>query len=99
VRRARPPAQRDERAAAGETKEITMASNTQPYGPPINDALDNPKTRLEVLVALRERAVATLKAQDGLKTALRRLEKEIDRRRKATAGSSTAKAKKRAKKK
>jgi hypothetical protein len=80
-------------------KEIAMASNIQPYGPPINDALDNPKTRLEVLVALRERAVATLKAQDGLKTALRRLEKEIDRRRKATAGSNTAKAKKRAEKK
>jgi hypothetical protein len=76
-----------------------MASNTQPYGHPINDALDNPRTRLEVLIALRERAVATLKAQGDLKTALRRLEKEIDRRRKAAAGSSTAKKKKLASKK
>jgi hypothetical protein len=57
-----------------------MASTVQPYGPPINDALDNPKTTLETLMKLRERAVAALEAQGDLKQALKRLEKEISRR-------------------
>jgi hypothetical protein len=61
-----------------------MASNVQPYGPPINDALDNPKTKLETLMKLRERAVAALAAQGDLKQALKRLDKEISRRKKAS---------------
>jgi hypothetical protein len=63
---------------------MNMASNTQPYGPPINDALDNPKTKLETLMKLRERAVAALAAQGDLKQALKRLDKEISRRKKAS---------------
>jgi hypothetical protein len=59
---------------------MNMASNVQPYGPPINDALDNPKTTLETLMKLRERAVAALAAQGDLKQALKRLESEISRR-------------------
>jgi hypothetical protein len=59
---------------------MTMASNVQPYGPPINDALDNPKTTLETLMKLRDRAVAALAAHGDLKQALKRLEKEISRR-------------------
>ncbi len=45
-----------------------MASNVQPYGPPINDALDNPKTTLETLIKLRDRAVAALEAHGGWPT-------------------------------
>jgi hypothetical protein len=63
---------------------MNMASNVQPYGPPINDALDNPKTKLETLMKLRERAVAALAAQGDLKQALKRLDKEISRRKKAS---------------
>jgi hypothetical protein len=63
---------------------MNMASSVQPYGPPINDALDNPKTKLETLMKLRERAVAALAAQGDLKQALKRLEKEISRRKKAS---------------
>jgi hypothetical protein len=59
---------------------MNMASSVQPYGPPINDALDNPKTTLETLMKLRERAVAALAAQGDLKQALKRLESEISRR-------------------
>jgi hypothetical protein len=62
---------------------MNMASNVQPYGPPINDALDNPKTTLETLMKLRDRAVTALAAQGDLKQALKRLEKEISRRKKA----------------
>jgi len=63
---------------------MNMASSVQPYGPPINDALDNPKTKLETLMKLRERAVAALAAQGDLKQALKRLDKEISRRKKAS---------------
>ena len=59
-----------------------MASTTEPYGPPINDALADPKTKLETLIKLRERAWATLQAQGDLKGALKRLDKEIARRKK-----------------
>jgi hypothetical protein len=65
---------------------MTMASNVQPYGPPINDALDNPKTTLETLMKLRDRAVAALAAQGDLKQALKRLEKEISRRKGPVGG-------------
>jgi hypothetical protein len=66
---------------------MTMASNVQPYGPPINDALDNPRTTLETLMKLRERAVAALAAQGDLKQALKRLEKEISRRKGPVRGA------------
>ena len=69
-----------------------MASNVQPYGPPINDALDNPKTTLETLVMLHERAVAALAAQGDLKQALKRLEKEISRRKGPVPGVKRKKA-------
>jgi hypothetical protein len=69
-----------------------MASNVQPYGPPINDALDNPKTTLETLMKLRDRAVAALAAQGDLKQALKRLEKEISRRKGPVRGVKRKKA-------
>jgi hypothetical protein len=57
-----------------------MASTVPPYGPPIDDALKDPNTKLETLVKLRDRAVATLEAHGDLKGALQRLNKEIERR-------------------
>jgi hypothetical protein len=63
---------------------MTMASTVPPYGPPINDALDNPKTTLQTLMKLRDRAAAALAAQGDLKQALKRLDKEISRRKKAS---------------
>jgi exonuclease VII small subunit len=71
---------------------MTMASNVQPYGPPINDALDNPKTTLETLIKLHERAVAALEAQGDLKQAVKRLEKEISRRKGPVRGAKRKKA-------
>jgi len=59
-----------------------MASPVPPYGPPINDALDDPNTKLATLIALRDRARATIAAHGDLKKALRRLEREIERREK-----------------
>lgn len=53
-----------------------------PYGPPINDALKDPKTTLATLVGLRRRAAALLKSQGSLKVALQKLDREIARRRK-----------------
>jgi hypothetical protein len=57
-----------------------MASDKQMYAVPITDALDDPETKLSTLVALHKRATAMLKAQGDLKTAVKRLEKEIGRR-------------------
>jgi Domain of unknown function (DUF1843) len=57
-----------------------MASNVRPYGPPINDALRDPSTKLSTLVALHKRATAILKSQGDLEGAVKRLEKEISRR-------------------
>jgi hypothetical protein len=68
-----------------------MKSSVQPYGPPINDALKNPDTSLATLVALRTRAAAILKSQDNLKTAVARLDKEIQRRKKTAAKSKAKK--------
>jgi hypothetical protein len=70
-----------------------MASNMQPYGPPINDALKDPSTKLKTLVQLRERAAATLKSQGDLKSALKRLDAEIRRRQPKTGGAKAAKRK------
>ena len=51
-----------------------------PYGTVINDALKDPATKTASLVALHKRATAILKAQGDLKAAVKRLEKEIGRR-------------------
>ena len=69
-----------------------MASPVPPYGPPINDALDNPKTTLQTLMKLRNRAVAALAAQGDLKQALKRLEKEISARKAPARGVKRKKA-------
>lgn len=71
-----------------------MKSVVPPYGPPINDALKNPDTTLETLVALRTRAASILKSHANLKAAVARLDREIQRRKKTAAKSSRAKAKK-----
>jgi hypothetical protein len=52
------------------------------YGPAIDDALANPKSKLDVLKTLREHGTAVLAAQGNLKTALGKLDKEIKRREK-----------------
>jgi hypothetical protein len=64
-----------------------MKSLVPPYGPPINDALKNPNTTLATLVDLRTRAASILKSHGNLKTAMARLDKEIQRRKKAAAKS------------
>jgi hypothetical protein len=68
-----------------------MKSAVQPYGPPINDALKNPDTSLATLVDLRTRAASILKSQGNLKTAVARLDREIQRRKKAAAKSKAKK--------
>jgi hypothetical protein len=57
-----------------------MASERIPYGPAINDALRDPKSKTEDLIALRGRAQATIKAQGDLQAALKKLDREIKRR-------------------
>jgi len=57
-----------------------------PYGTAINDALKNPRTKLESLKTLRDRGAALLKAQGDLKGALRKLDTEI-KARERTAGA------------
>lgn len=52
------------------------------YGPAIDDALSNPKSKLENLKTLREHAAAVVAAQGNLKTALGKLDQEIRRREK-----------------
>jgi hypothetical protein len=54
--------------------------NNMLYGVVICDALDDPKTTLDDLTALRDRARAELDAQGDLKGALGKLEAEIGRR-------------------
>jgi hypothetical protein len=68
-----------------------MKSLVPPYGPPINDALKNPNTTLATLVDLRTRAASILKSHGNLKTAMARLDKEIQRRKKAAAKSKAKK--------
>lgn len=50
------------------------------YGTAINQALKNPRTKLEDLKVLRDHAHALLQAQGDLKGSLRTLEKEIKSR-------------------
>jgi uncharacterized protein DUF1843 len=51
-----------------------------PYGVAIADALADPKTSLDELIAHRDHARQVLAAQGDLKSALARLEAEIARR-------------------
>ncbi|HYE26700.1 MAG TPA: hypothetical protein VEA61_00470 [Allosphingosinicella sp.] len=51
-----------------------------PYGTAIADALKDPRTSLEELIAHRDHARRVLEAQGDLKAALRRIEREIVRR-------------------
>ena len=62
-----------------------MKSAVPPYGPPINDALKNPNTNLATLVELRARGASILKSHGNLKTAMTRLDREIQRRKKTAA--------------
>ena len=64
-----------------------MASPVPPYGPPINDALRDPATKTATLIALHKRAIAMLKTQSALKGAVKRLEKEIARRKGKARGT------------
>ena len=50
------------------------------YGALIDHALANPDTGLDTLKALREHAAAVLAAQRNLKSALRKLDREVRRR-------------------
>jgi hypothetical protein len=50
------------------------------YGPLIDHALADPKTELDTLKALREHAAAILAAQRNLKSALSKLDREVQRR-------------------
>src|SRR5215210_1935865 len=68
------------RVAAEET--VDMATANLLYGPVIDDALANPKSKLEILKTLHEHATAVVAAQGNLKTALGKLDKEIRRREK-----------------
>jgi hypothetical protein len=54
-----------------------MASPIRPYGPAINDALSDPKTKLTTLKALQKRGYETLKAHGDLKGSLKKLDKYI----------------------
>lgn len=51
-----------------------------PYGNAISDALRDPSTGLEELIAHRDHAREVLAAQGDLKAALERLDSEIQRR-------------------
>jgi Domain of unknown function (DUF1843) len=51
-----------------------------PYGVAIADALKDPQTSLDELIAHRDHAREVIKAQGDLKGALERLEAEIARR-------------------
>ena len=55
-------------------------SPVPPYGVAIADALSDPNTSLEELVAHRDHGREVLAAQGDLKNALERLEQEIQRR-------------------
>lgn len=55
-------------------------SPVPPYGVAIGDALKDPSTSLEELIAHRDHAREVLSAQGDLKAALERLDAEIQRR-------------------
>jgi hypothetical protein len=70
--------------SASQPKEEIMAEaaggRVPPYGTAINDALKDPQTSLDELIAHRDHAREVLAAQGDLKSALERLEAEIGRR-------------------
>jgi hypothetical protein len=55
-------------------------SPVPPYGVAISDALSDPSTSLEELIAHRDHAREVLAAQGDLRAALERLDSEIQRR-------------------
>ncbi|HEX9966225.1 MAG TPA: DUF1843 domain-containing protein [Allosphingosinicella sp.] len=60
---------------------ITRAGGSvPPYGNAISDALADPNTSVEELIAHRDHAREVLEAQGDLRAALERLESEIQRR-------------------
>jgi hypothetical protein len=64
------------------------------YGTAINQALKNPRTKLEDLKVLREHAHAILASQGDLKGALRALETEIKTRERGLVKKTAVKKKK-----
>jgi hypothetical protein len=58
----------------------SRGSSVPPYGVAIADALRDPQTSIEELLAHRDHAREVLAAQGDLKAALTRLEAEIARR-------------------
>jgi hypothetical protein len=58
-----------------------------PYGTAINQALKNPRTSVQNLKALRDRANTLLTAQGDLKGALKKLDKEIKARERGKTGA------------
>jgi len=63
--------------AAEKQRNAAMADH---FGHAINDALANPAIELDRLKMLREHAAAVMSAQARLKSALTRLDREIERR-------------------
>ena len=57
-----------------------MASNHVDYGVVIDDALSDPKTKLSTLRMLQKRGAKSLTALGDLKSALKRLDREIKAR-------------------
>ena len=57
-----------------------MRGPVPPYGVAISDALQDPNTGLDELIAHRDHAQAVLDQQGDLKAALEKLEAEIQRR-------------------
>jgi hypothetical protein len=55
-------------------------ASVPPYGTAISDALRDPSTSLEELIAHRDHARQVLETQGDLRAALERLESEIQRR-------------------
>jgi len=57
-----------------------MASKMQLYGPVIDDALSDPKSKLSALKSLQKTGYKTLEAHGDLKGALKKLDREIKAR-------------------
>jgi len=59
---------------------IRAGASVPPYGNAISDALSDPNTSLDELIAHRDHGREVLAAQGDLRTALQRLDDEIARR-------------------
>ncbi|MEJ0075438.1 MAG: hypothetical protein WDO17_08300 [Alphaproteobacteria bacterium] len=57
-----------------------MASRMQLYGPVIDDALSDPKTKLSTLKSLQKTGYKTLASHGDLKGALKKLDRAIKAR-------------------